>query len=124
MPSSRIIDARPGDLGGVLPYEDGRFEIVVSKQVIEHVYDTDHLLAEAHRVLKPGGMMVTSTENLASWHNVGALMLGRQPFALVNISSEGSVGNPLGTQVVSFPTTCPRVATRPGSIAGSSRHGN
>lgn len=87
------------DLGAPLPFADETFDAVVSNQVIEHLFDTDLLLAEAFRVLKPGGIVVTSTENLASWHNVAALLLGWQPFSLTNVSSAGSIGNPLGLAV-------------------------
>lgn len=87
------------DLGEPLPFEDHRFDAVVSNQVIEHLFDTDLLLAEAFRVLKVGGCIVTSTENLASWHNIASLLLGWQPFSLANVSSTGSIGNPLGLAV-------------------------
>jgi hypothetical protein len=33
------------------------------------------------------------TENLASWHNIGALTLGYQPFSLTNVSSVRPIGN-------------------------------
>ena len=84
------------DLGERLPFEDGTFDAVVSNQVIEHVFDTDHFVAESHRVLKPGGLLVASTENLASWHNVAALALGWQPFSLSNVTRmRAGIGNPL-----------------------------
>ena len=38
--------------------------------------------------------MLVCTENLPSWHNVGALLLGYQPFSLTNLSTTGSIGNP------------------------------
>lgn len=84
------------DLGEPLPFEDARFDAVVSNQVIEHLYDTDIFVSEALRVLRPGGRVAVSTENLASWHNVGALVMGWQPFSLTNVSCTGSIGNPLG----------------------------
>jgi SAM-dependent methyltransferase len=77
-----------------LPYSDQTFDVVCSNQVIEHLMDTDRFLEEIMRILKPGGYAVISTENLASWHNVGALMLGWQPFSLTNVSYR-SIGNPL-----------------------------
>ena len=92
----RGINVATADLAGAFPFEDRSFDAVVSNQVIEHLFDTDLFLAEAFRVLKPGGAVVTSTENLASWHNVGALLLGWQPFSLTNVSEKGAIGNPFG----------------------------
>ena len=84
------------DLNLRLPYDDGTFDVVCSNQVIEHLSDTDTFVAELHRVLRPGGFAVTSTENLASWHNVASLTLGWQPFSLTNVSRQGlGLGNPL-----------------------------
>jgi SAM-dependent methyltransferase len=96
---ARGISVVSADLGAPLPFEDQAFDAVVSNQVIEHLFDTDLFLAEAFRVLKVGGVVVTSTENLASWHNVASLLLGWQPFSLTNVSSAGSIGNPLGLAV-------------------------
>jgi SAM-dependent methyltransferase len=95
--AARGIDARVGDLSEPLPFEDQTFDLIVSNQVIEHVVDTDNFVRETYRLLKPGGRAVVSTENLASWHNVGSLVLGWQPFSLTNVSETAqSVGNPLG----------------------------
>jgi hypothetical protein len=49
---------------------------------------------EVGRVLVPGGLALVCTENLASWHNLGALMLGYQPFSLTNVSRVRPIGNP------------------------------
>jgi hypothetical protein len=51
-------------------------------------------VGETRRVLAPGGTALICTENLASWHNVGAAALGYMPFSLTNISAKGPVGNP------------------------------
>jgi ubiquinone/menaquinone biosynthesis C-methylase UbiE len=37
------------------PFEDGSVACVVSNQVIEHLSNVDHFIAEASRVLVPGG---------------------------------------------------------------------
>lgn len=51
----REIDA--GD--GRIPFEANRFDYVLSNQVLEHVEDLDAVLAEIHRVLKPGGTVLS-----------------------------------------------------------------
>lgn len=92
----RGIAVSRADLNERLPYDDGSFDVVCSNQVIEHLADTDTFVAEVARVLRPGGYAITSTENLASWHNVGALVLGWQPFSLTNVSRvRQGLGNPL-----------------------------
>lgn len=93
---ARGITVTVGDLNARLPYEDGTFDAVCSNQTIEHLTETDSFVREIWRVLKPGGYAVVSTENLASWHNVAALLLGWQPFSLSNVSERAAgLGNPL-----------------------------
>ncbi len=55
-------------LGGPLPYASGRFDLVVSMDVIEHVPEPGLLpwLSEVFRVLKPGGLAFLTTPNYAS----------------------------------------------------------
>ena len=42
-----------------LPFEDGTFDVVHAHAVIMHIPDTKTVLAEARRVLKPGGILAT-----------------------------------------------------------------
>jgi len=91
------LDVLAGDLEGSLPFADDSIDLVVSNQVIEHLSDTDSFVAEIYRVLRPGGIAVVSTENMASWHNVAALVVGFQPFSSSNYSNRRyPLGNPLG----------------------------
>jgi SAM-dependent methyltransferase len=46
-----------------LPFEDNSFDVVICREVIEHVIETDPVLDEAHRVLKDGGYYFISTPN-------------------------------------------------------------
>ena len=95
---------RSADLNGRFPFEDARFDVVTSNQVIEHLVETDNFVSEIFRVLRPGGYAVVSTENLASWHNVAALVLGWQPFSLTNVSQRRSgIGNPLAVHGAEAP---------------------
>jgi ubiquinone/menaquinone biosynthesis C-methylase UbiE len=44
-----------------LPFPDQSFDFVVSSEVIEHVQHPEKMVAEARRVLKPGGKFVLTT---------------------------------------------------------------
>ena len=55
-----------------LPYPDASFDGVVCSEVLEHIHDYRGVLAEIHRVLKPGGRFVASVprawpERLCWW---------------------------------------------------------
>ena len=49
--------------GEALPFEDDFFDMVFSNEVIEHVDDDRQTIAEAVRVTKPGGSIVTFAPN-------------------------------------------------------------
>ena len=44
-----------------IPYDDGYFDIVYSKSVIEHFYYPESLVSEMFRVLRPGGTLLALT---------------------------------------------------------------
>lgn len=46
-----------------LPLPDSSVDVVVNFQVIEHLWDQPHFVAECRRVLRPGGMLLMSTPN-------------------------------------------------------------
>lgn len=75
------------------PIKDKSFDVVISNQVIEHIVNVDNFIKEVYRILKPGGYCVISTENLSSWHNIFALILGYQDFSH-HILREKHLGNP------------------------------
>lgn len=52
--------------GQALPFGGGRFDAVVTFQVIEHVWDVRALLGEIRRVLRPGGLLLVSTPQRGS----------------------------------------------------------
>lgn len=59
------------------PYDDAQFDLVLWCEVIEHLVENPvHALAEIHRVLKPGGVLVLSTPNVARADNVAQLLQG------------------------------------------------
>ena len=88
-----------GAVGGFgLPLARASVDVVVMSELIEHLVDTDAALAEAGRVLVPGGRLLLSTPNLAAWYNRVLLVFGIQP-AFTEVSMRGIYGRP-GRDVV------------------------
>lgn len=70
-----------------LPLSSGRFAAVVAGDVIEHVADQAAILAEAHRVLRPGGRLFLASPNrfsLAPEPHVHVWGVGFLPRAWMN----------------------------------------
>ncbi len=44
-----------------IPAEDNFFDVVFIKSVLEHFYFPEKIVEETHRVLKPGGLLITLT---------------------------------------------------------------
>ncbi len=87
--------AKVGRADEHFPFPNDEFEVIISNQVIEHLNNQDMFLAEIYRVLKPGGFFMVCTANLSSWHNIGALFMGWQPFPMTNFSEkDAAIGNP------------------------------
>jgi SAM-dependent methyltransferase len=62
-----------------LPFPEASFDLVVAFEVIEHLPDWQLLIAEARRVLSPGGQFVVSTPNKAYYAET-RLQTGPNPF--------------------------------------------
>lgn len=52
---------------GRIPFDNASFDLVVNNQVMEHVEDLDATLAEIHRVLKPGGTVLSVFPSRDVW---------------------------------------------------------
>lgn len=61
--------------GQRLPFLDATFDVVVTFQVIEHVWDVHAYLREVSRVLRPGGLFLVSTPQAKT-----RLYLGQRPW--------------------------------------------
>jgi len=77
-----------------LPFKKETFDLVLLLDVIEHLFDPDHILDEIRRVLKWGGYVIITTPNLASWYNRVCLLMGWQTF-WTEVSTKFVIGNPL-----------------------------
>lgn len=67
----RVVDNSMLDEGRVanaegIPYENDRFDLVFSDNVLEHLNEPDAVFREVARVLKPGGVFLFKTPN--KWH--------------------------------------------------------
>jgi len=93
--AAKGIQVQAVDLNGVWPYADNTFDAVHCSQVIEHLHNTRLFAHEILRVLKPGGTAFITSENLTSFLNTGAMMLGYTPFTLMRCCG-WFLGNPLG----------------------------
>jgi SAM-dependent methyltransferase len=88
-----LLVVQGGVEGSGLPLAGGRADVVVMSELIEHLVDTDGAVDEARRVLRPGGVLLLSTPNLAAWFNRGLVALGIQPL-FSEVSLRGVYGRP------------------------------
>jgi 2-polyprenyl-6-hydroxyphenyl methylase / 3-demethylubiquinone-9 3-methyltransferase len=66
------IDYRDGEIAGV----DGRFDLVTSMEVIEHVADPAAFVTQLAERLAPGGLMILSTPNRTALSRLAMITLG------------------------------------------------
>jgi len=69
------------------PMPDGTYDVVIAGEIIEHVVNTDAFAQELYRILKPNGVLILSTPNLASWYNRIRLLRGLPPRSYPGVSS-------------------------------------
>jgi len=61
-----------------LPFGDETADVVVAGEVLEHVAEPTALVAEACRVLRPGGTLVLDTIAATAWGRFSAVTLGER----------------------------------------------
>ena len=84
----RGIKARLGNVEKTFPFDSESFDAVFAGEIIEHVFDVDAMLSEIGRVLKPDGVFVVTTPNLATLGRRLLLLINRNPN--IEISFTGS----------------------------------
>ena len=65
--------------GNPLPFNDQSFDLITCNHVLEHVFETENLVSEFRRVIKPEGLCIISVPNLAAWVNRIGLLFASQP---------------------------------------------
>jgi SAM-dependent methyltransferase len=68
------------DIEGPFPYDDGRFDVVIFTEVLEHLSrDPLQTMSEINRITKPEGYLLLSTPNCASVRSVLRILRGGNP---------------------------------------------
>jgi SAM-dependent methyltransferase len=62
------------------------FDVIFCGEVIEHLFSPDALLSDLREILRPDGILILSTPNLAYWVNRLLLLVGISPLFLENSS--------------------------------------
>lgn len=73
------LKAVQGNFEDTFPYSDSEFDIVFAGEVIEHIMSVKEFLSEVYRVLKPSGIFVLTTPNLARLDDRFKFLFGRSP---------------------------------------------
>jgi 2-polyprenyl-3-methyl-5-hydroxy-6-metoxy-1,4-benzoquinol methylase len=73
------IETRWADVEQPLDAPDNSFDVVVAGELLEHLRDPGAVVAEAERVLRPGGLLVGSVPNAYRLKNRLAFLRGRPP---------------------------------------------
>jgi SAM-dependent methyltransferase len=69
------------DIEEQFPYEDGRFDLVIMTEVLEHISrDPMHTISEVNRITSDGGYLLLSTPNCISLRSFVRVMRGNHPF--------------------------------------------
>ena len=61
-----------------LPLDDECADVVVAGEILEHVTDLDRVLAEATRILRPGGTLVIDTIAATWWGKFSSITIGER----------------------------------------------
>jgi SAM-dependent methyltransferase len=82
------------DLNGSFPLPSEHASAVLANQVIEHIANPDHFLAETRRILRPGGVFVLTTPNVRYIRHLFRLVvMGRGPSTANGGLMDGSWDN-------------------------------
>jgi len=80
------------DLDDGIPAAAGDgFDLVVAVDALGRVRDSSRLLADLHRVMRPGGRLVASVPNFTHWYPRARVMSGRWRYDMRGVLDEGQL---------------------------------
>jgi SAM-dependent methyltransferase len=62
------LDFREGDITTRLPFDDASIDVVYTNQTLLHVPGATAVIKEAHRILKPGGLLAMRETDHIDWY--------------------------------------------------------
>jgi len=81
------------DTSTPLPFESATFDVITCMETLEHLHDTDHIVSEIRRLLRPEGYAIVAVPRLDALLSIAMLTLGLQPPA-VECSLRRRYGSP------------------------------
>jgi len=87
------IKAIRADLETGIPFRASSFDLVIASEVLEHIFDTDFLIEEIRRVLKPNGHLIVSVPNVCCFTSRANVLIGRLPCYIEYDTSEEVAGH-------------------------------
>jgi SAM-dependent methyltransferase len=70
------------DSSAPLPFESQSVDVLTCMETLEHLHDTDHMVSEIRRLLRPDGYAILSVPRLDALLSIAMLALGLQPPAV------------------------------------------
>jgi len=85
---------------GRLPYEDASFDVAAAVELFEHIEGHEALLAEARRVLRPGGVLLITTPNILSLKSRVSFLFTGYPYSFPTL--DPAVLDPVAQHITPF----------------------
>lgn len=94
------IKAVVADANKRLPFKTSTFDLIITNEVIEHVFNPDEFILDLKRLLNKKGVLVIGTPNLTFWLNRILFLFGVYPMFLEASTRYRNIGTKFMTSFV------------------------